>query len=45
VLANDIALGVAAVKLVDEFNKPDLAEAERAAFDELNDGDRWDGLS
>jgi hypothetical protein len=34
-----------AVKLVDAGVKPDLAERERAAFDELNDGERWDGLS
>jgi phage/plasmid-associated DNA primase len=31
--------------LAESMHKPDLAERERAAFDELNDGDRWDGLS
>lgn len=38
-------LDVAAGKLVDLMDKPDLAERERAAFDELNDPERWDGLS
>jgi hypothetical protein len=31
--------------LAESMHKPDLAERERAAFDELNDGERWDGLS
>ena len=38
-------LDVAVGKLVDLMNKPDLAEVERAEFDRLNDGERFDGLS
>lgn len=34
-----------APKLADLQAKPDLAEAERAEFDRVNEGDRFDGLS
>lgn len=35
---------VAVARLADAIFKPDLAEAERAAFDKFNDGEKWDGL-
>jgi hypothetical protein len=43
--ANMMAEQAAINRMVESLHKPDLAERERTAFDELNDGDRWDGLS
>jgi hypothetical protein len=43
--ANVMAEHAAINRMVESLHKPDLAERERAAFDELNDGERWDGLS
>jgi hypothetical protein len=43
--ANVMAEHAAINRMVESLHKPDLAERERAAFDELNDGEKWDGLS
>jgi hypothetical protein len=43
--ANVMAEHAAINRMVESLHKPDLAERERAEFDRLHEGERFDGLS